>query len=101
MLAGRKCNAAGDKGVEMFDRDNKDLAATLSWMEAQARERSNFNLVEAKDRMRQWVQNDRRFDSFDHTKLIDRVNQAKRYGAHLDLTDPDLQKGGQKRPLSR
>jgi hypothetical protein len=85
----------------MFDADPKDLAATLSWMESQARERAQFNLVEAKQRMQQWVANDRRFDDFDPAKLIDRVQHAKQYGAQLDLTDPALLKGGKPRPLSR
>ena len=85
----------------MFDRDKKDLAATLNWMESQARERTQFNQPEARKKMAEFLANDRRFDGYDPAKLIDRVHQCKSYGAVLDLEDPALLKGGSPRPLSR
>jgi hypothetical protein len=85
----------------MFERDPKDLTATLSWMESTARERSKFNQIEAKQRMAEFIANDRRFDAYDTAKLVDRVSHCKSYGAKLDLEDPALLKGGKPRPLSR
>ena len=42
----------------MFRNDPRDLAATLSEMEYRARQLSNFNQVEAKQKMQEWVAND-------------------------------------------
>jgi hypothetical protein len=70
-------------------------------MESQSRERAHFDLGEAKRRMQEWIANDRRFDHYDSARLVDRVQHSKRCGAHLDLSDPALLKGGKPRPLSR
>jgi hypothetical protein len=85
----------------MFDIDPRDLAATLSQMETQARQKANFDQNEAKQKMAEWLANDRRFDSYDPARLIERVQVCKSNGAHLDLEDPQLMKGGQPRPLDR
>ena len=85
----------------MFGRTQNDLAKTLSEMEYQARQTTNFNQPEAAQKMREWLANDRRFDGYDPGRLIDRVRDAKYRGATLDLDDPQLQKGGEPRPLDR
>jgi hypothetical protein len=66
-----------------------------------AREKTNFNQSEAKERMRSWLQDDRRFDPYDPARLIERVNQCRYNGAVLDLSDPQLLKGGELRRLDR
>jgi hypothetical protein len=85
----------------MFDHDPKSLAATLSRMERLSREKTQFNQTEARGLMSQWVSQDRRFDGYDAPKLVERVAHCKSYGAALDLDDPELRKGGSKRPLDR
>ena len=70
-------------------------------MQAWAKQRSNFDQNEAKRQMVEWLGQDRRFDNFDHGRLVDRVRLCTSNGAQLDLTDPQLQKGGQPRPLDR
>ena len=49
----------------MYGKDQRDLAVTLTRMADFARERTNFNQAEAKEKMAEWLQSDRRFDSFD------------------------------------
>ena len=85
----------------MFGKDERDLAVTLTRMADLARERCNFNQNEAKTRMAEWLQHDRRFDGYDPARLVERVNQSRYNGAVLDLTDPQLQRGGQPRPGDR
>jgi hypothetical protein len=85
----------------VFTNDKNDLTRTLGEMEYLARQKTNFNQVEAKQKMAEWLAQDRRFDSYDAGRLIDRVHQAKFRGAHLDLDDPQLKRGGQPRPLDR
>jgi len=85
----------------MFGKGPHDLAATLSEMEYRARQAVNFNQTEAAQKMAEWLAQDRRFDSFDKGRLIERVRDCKYRGAVLDLTDPQLQKGGEPRPLDR
>jgi hypothetical protein len=84
----------------MFGKDQRDLAVTLTRMADLAREKSNFNQTEAKEKMREWLQTDRRFDSFDPTALIERVHLCRYNGAVLDLDDPQL-RGGEPRPGDR
>jgi hypothetical protein len=50
--------------------------------------------------MKQFMARDRRFDGYDHQRVVDRVFEAKQSGAVFDVDDPYLRKGGQKRPLS-
>ena len=85
----------------MYGKDERDLAVTLTRMADLARERSNFNQLEAKQKMAEWLQTDRRFDSYDPARLIERVHAARYSGAVLELDDPQLLKGGQPRPLDR
>ena len=85
----------------MFRNDPRDLAATLAEMEYRARQLTNFNQVEAKGKMQEWIANDRRFDGYDHQRLVERVQLSKSNGACLELDDPQLKKGGQPRPLDR
>jgi hypothetical protein len=83
----------------MFSDDPRDLARTLGEMEKEARVSSNFNQLDAKEKMREFLSHDRRFAEFDHGRLIERVMESRSCGRTLDLDDPFL-RGGQKRPLS-
>jgi hypothetical protein len=85
----------------MFDAKPSDMTATLSIMEKWARERTNFNQIEAKQKMVEYISADRRFDGYDAAKLAERVNDCRGRGARLDLDSPELKKGGAKRPLDR
>jgi hypothetical protein len=85
----------------MFDRDPNSLAATLSEMEHRSRIKSNFDQGEAKRKLAEYVGQDRRFDSFDLSRLIERVADCRSNGATLDLDDPFLQRGGERRPLDQ
>ena len=98
-LAGTKRSAAGKGGYDMFGRDPFDLTSTLAEMDRQARVRANSNQNEARDMVAGWLKQDRRFDQFDHDRLASRVQQCKSNGAVLDLDDPFLRRGGQRRPL--
>ncbi len=94
-------SAAAKKGAKaMFGNDPRDLTKALAEMHTQARQKANFNQAEAKQRMAEWLLMDRRFDGYDPSRLIDRVEQCRSNGAVLDLEDPWLQRGGQRRPLS-
>jgi hypothetical protein len=85
----------------MFGKDAGDLAATLTQMETLARQKCNFNQVEAKQKMREWLATDRRFDAYDPQRLIERVQLHKSNGSVLELDDPQLLKGGAPRPGDR
>jgi len=80
----------------MFERDPRDLTTTLSEMERQARIKTNFSQSEAKEKLAEWISQDRRFDQFDKARLVQRVAECRQSGAVLDLDDPVL-KGGQPR----
>ena len=41
------------------------------------------------------------FDGYDHQRLVERVQLSKSNGAHLELDDPQLKRGGSPRPLDR
>ncbi len=84
----------------MFGNEPRDLALALAEMEFESRKKTNFDQTAQKDLFRGYLQADRRFDSFDADRLIERVREAKYNGRTLDLDDPFLQRGGQKRPLS-
>jgi hypothetical protein len=84
----------------MFGTDPRDLARTLGEMDRYAREKSNFSKPEAKEKMREYLSRDARFNGFDYDRLIDRVMESRSCGRVLDLDDPWLKIGGQKRPLS-
>lgn len=84
----------------MFGNDPRDLARTLGEMERLARDRSNYNQIETKERFREYLQTDRRFDAFDKDALIERVMLCRSNGAVLELDDPVL-RGGDRRPLDR
>jgi hypothetical protein len=84
----------------MFSDDPRDLARSLSEMHRVARDACLGNMVEARGKVRQYIQNDRRFDWADADRLAARIEEARSNGRSLDLADPFLQRGGQKRPLS-
>jgi hypothetical protein len=84
----------------MFKNDPVHIAQTLTHMDAIARRQTNFDQSAAKEVMKQFMARDRRFDGYDHQRVVDRVFEAKQSGAVFDVDDPYLRKGGQKRPLS-
>ena len=51
-----------------FDSDHRDLAATLSAMERESRERTQFNQIEAKQKMKAWLAQDSRFRTLTMTR---------------------------------
>jgi len=85
----------------MFGNDPNSLTKTLGEMASTALRQCNSNQTEAKVQMTLWLANDRRFDAYDPYRLVNRVNDCWSNGAHLDLDDPQLLKGGQPRPLDR
>ena len=84
----------------MFTNHPNDLAKTLGEMERTARDRCNFNQVEAREKLKEFIQRDRRFDQYDKDALVSRVMLCRSNGASLDLDDPQL-KGQEPRPLDR
>jgi hypothetical protein len=52
-----------------YENTPRDMTMALSQMERVSRERTNFDLVAAKDRLREFISQDRRFDSYDHDRL--------------------------------
>jgi hypothetical protein len=84
----------------MFGNDDRDMARSLGEMLRVARERCQQNQIEAKETMKNWLELDRRFDTYDKDRLVERVQEARYNGRTLDLDDPYLQRGGTKRPLS-
>jgi hypothetical protein len=57
--------------------------------------------VQAKEKMKNWLEHDRRFDAYDKDRLVDRVMLCRYNGARLELDDPELMQGGSPRPLTR
>ena len=84
----------------MFGTDPKSLAQTLGAMEKESREACNFDQVAAKSVFEEYLRRDIRFAPYDPSKLGERVTEARSCGRTLDLDDPYLRVGGQKRPLS-
>jgi hypothetical protein len=80
----------------MFERDPRDLAATLSEMERRSRERTNFNQIEAKQKFAEWISQDRRFDDLDPLKVAERVAYCRSNGGVFDVDSPELKRNGQR-----
>jgi hypothetical protein len=85
----------------MWGNSERDLLESLSQMARRSRDSKNGNLVEGEKQLVEWIQNDRRLDVYDPQRLAERVNYCRTNGARLDLTDPQLLRGGRARPLSR
>ncbi len=85
----------------MFGNDPREMARTLAEMHGESLRATNFNQIEARQRMAEWIALDRRFDGYEPSRLLDRVEANRSNGAAWALDDPYLQRGGQKRPLSR
>jgi hypothetical protein len=83
----------------MYDPNEKDMLSALGSMAKRSVDVCWGNKVEARERMKQWVGLDRRFDSFDADKLVDRVMLARSNGAVVELDSPELLKGGSPRPF--
>ncbi len=84
----------------MHSNDDRDKLATLASMAHVALDRSLANQIEAKQRFKEWLSYDKRFDGSDKNALVDRVMLCRSNGAKLELDDPTL-RGREKRPLDR
>ena len=61
----------------MFGNNLRDMKNAIEEMERQSRVRSCFNGNEAKQKFREYLAADRRFDAFDHERLIDRTQECR------------------------
>ncbi len=85
----------------MFDPDEKNMAITLWEMHRAAVEKCHMDRNAAKGVLESYITSDRRFDQYDPSRLIERIEDARCHGRSMDLADdPWLLKNGQKRPLS-
>jgi hypothetical protein len=82
----------------MFENNDKGMKAALSQIQAEALRGHCGNRVEARTAVLERLAYDRRFDKYDHAKLIERVEDAWGQGAQLDLDDPKLLR---ERPANR
>jgi len=86
----------------MYDPNEKDMLAALGSMARTSVDRCWGNKVEARQKMKEWLAYDRRFERYDPDKLVDRVMLSRSNGAVVELFDgPELVKGGSPRPLQR
>jgi len=85
----------------MFGKEKRSLLDALGAMRTEATRRSNFSESMARTTMAEMVANDRRFDGYDHGKLVDRVKACLSNGAVLDLDDPSLRRGPEQQPTAR
>jgi hypothetical protein len=86
--------------MTVYSNDERDLCASLSLMHKTAMEKTQFNQTEARNKMQEWLAQDRRFDGFDPDRLVKRIEECKSCGRTADLSDPYLKRGGQRRPNS-
>jgi hypothetical protein len=84
----------------MFGDSDRDRDATMGKMLSEAMDASCANRLVAKEKVVEMIKNDRRFDHYDHSKLVDEVMQKGQYGGRMDWNDPSLKRGGQNRPQS-
>jgi hypothetical protein len=78
----------------MFSNSDRDKKITLGEMKRTALNLCNSNQVEAEKKMVELVQQDRRFDDLDATKVVKKVGEAWSNGAKLDLEANELKPGG-------
>jgi hypothetical protein len=82
----------------MYGNDPRDLTAALRQMAQTSVDVSWGNKIEAAQKMEKWLEQDRRFDSFNKRALVERTMLCRYNGAVLDLDDPEL-RGLPPRPL--
>jgi hypothetical protein len=85
----------------MFGDSERDLQETLARLNRYMLDRCNGNKVEASEQMAERLKLDRRFDAYDSTRLVAKVQDCWGHGARLDLSDPELKGGPPPRPLER
>jgi hypothetical protein len=100
-LASKKPLDAAVAESDMHGRDEKDMLAALGSMARTSVDRCFGNKVEARERMKEWLAYDRRFEGYDPDRLVDRVMLSRSNGAVVELDDPALMRGGTRRPLDR
>jgi hypothetical protein len=84
----------------MFGSDENSLRSTLREMVQRSHNLCNANKIQAAETMQEWISGDARFAAYDPEKLVSRIQECGGSGAHLDLNDSGLMKGGSPRPLS-
>jgi hypothetical protein len=84
----------------MFEKDQRSLCQALTAMERQSREATRFDQIAAREKFKEYLGQDRRFDPFDKDALVRRVQECRSNGAVLELDDPRLQ-GKEARPLEK
>jgi hypothetical protein len=78
----------------MFGDSDRDLANFLTMAEREAINRCHFNQTAALEELTRIIDQDRRFDHLDSTRLAQRVTDCRRSGRVLDLSEPELRPGG-------
>jgi hypothetical protein len=84
-----------------FGTEPESLRDTLGRMIQESYQESNCSMAETYRLTRTKLDCDRRFDHFDKDRLVTKAKDAGVSGGHLDMDDPWLFPGGEKRPLSR
>jgi hypothetical protein len=80
------------------DRDmSKHLTHVITW----AMDAAKFNQQEANRLAAGVIGADPRYKSYDPNAVVQRGMEARQYGRALELTDPELRKGGEVRPPAR
>jgi hypothetical protein len=85
----------------MFGPEDRDKLEALSAMARVSVDKCFGNKLEARERMKEWLSYDRRFENYDPERLVDRVMLCRSNGGRLSLDDPELMRGGAPRPLTR
>lgn len=80
----------------MFGPTDSDRLRKLGAMYAEAYRRSNFNKLEARERLAEWLAADRNFDGLNHERLAKRVEECRSDGSRLNLQEEYL-RGGERR----
>lgn len=83
----------------MFDRNERDMCATLSAMHTEAIQKARWHQEDAQRLMTDWIRNDKRFEGYDPQAVAERVRACKSNGATMDLDDPTL-RGQATRPVT-
>lgn len=84
----------------MFGDRDSDKNATMGKMLSEAMQNCNANRIVAREKVLEMVKRDRRFDNYDHDRLLDTVMEKSQYGGRMDWDDPALKRGGSPRPLA-
>jgi hypothetical protein len=84
-----------------FGTEPECLRDSLGRMVQESYQESNYSMDECYRRTRTKLDYDRRFDGYDKDRLVAKAKEVGASGGHLDMDDPWLFPGGEKRPFSR